>query len=74
MTEDENYLSALLTAMVLACLAIGQELDGTLKKIKTSVAFTLGYRESAPPFFFSGPDRRPVGQCGWLADQLLSLA
>lgn len=39
----------------------GQELDGTLKKIKTSGVFTLGYRESAPPFSFPGPDRRPVG-------------
>jgi ABC-type amino acid transport substrate-binding protein len=39
----------------------GQELDGTLKKIKTSGTFTLGYREGAPPFSFPGPDKRPVG-------------
>jgi len=36
-------------------------LDGTLKKIKDSGTFTLGYIESAPPFSFPGPDKRPVG-------------
>jgi ABC-type amino acid transport substrate-binding protein len=36
-------------------------LDGTLKKIKTSGTFTIGYREAAPPFSFPGPDKRPVG-------------
>lgn len=41
--------------------ALGQDLDGTLKKIKASNTFTLGYLESAPPFSFPGPDRRPVG-------------
>jgi ABC-type amino acid transport substrate-binding protein len=38
-----------------------QELDGTLKRIKTSGTFTLGYRESSPPFSFLGPDQRPRG-------------
>lgn len=52
--------------MILAALAwpgpvAGQGLDGTLKKIKASNTLTLGYRESAPPFSFPGPDRRPVG-------------
>jgi ABC-type amino acid transport substrate-binding protein len=41
--------------------ARGQDLDGTLKKIKTSGTFTIGYREAAPPFSFPGPDKRPVG-------------
>jgi ABC-type amino acid transport substrate-binding protein len=40
---------------------LGQELDGTLKRIKTTGTFTIGYRESAPPFSFMGPDKRPVG-------------
>ena len=40
---------------------MGQELDGTLKKIKASSTLTLGYLESAPPFSFPGPDKRPVG-------------
>ena len=52
--------------IVLAALAwtgavIGQELDGTLKKIKSTATFNLGYRESAPPFSFPGPDKRQVG-------------
>ncbi|HET7006316.1 MAG TPA: amino acid ABC transporter substrate-binding protein [Candidatus Binatia bacterium] len=51
----------ILLALVTAGPALGQELDGTLKKIKTSSTFTLGYLESAPPFSFPGPDRRPVG-------------
>ena len=49
--------------VVLACVtngagsgwpALGQDLDGTLKKIKTSGTFTIGYREAAPPFSFRG--------------------
>jgi len=39
----------------------GQQLDGTLKKIKDSSTFTLGYLTSAPPFSFPGPDKSPVG-------------
>jgi ABC-type amino acid transport substrate-binding protein len=39
----------------------GQELDGTLKKIKTSGTLTIGYRESSPPFSFLGADKRPIG-------------
>jgi ABC-type amino acid transport substrate-binding protein len=41
--------------------ADAQELDGTLKKIKTSGTFTIGYRESSPPFSFLGADKRPIG-------------
>ncbi len=48
-------------AMLVASPAIGQELDGTLKKIGSSGIFTLGYLESAPPFSFPGPDKCPVG-------------
>jgi ABC-type amino acid transport substrate-binding protein len=51
----------LLAALLIASPVMGQELDGTLKKIKTSGTFTLGHREAAPPFSFPGPDRRPVG-------------
>ncbi len=52
---------ALLVVLLSLAPASGQELDGTLKKIKTSSTLTIGYRESAPPFSFPGPDRRPVG-------------
>ncbi len=53
--------SMLVAALILVRPVLGQELDGTLKKIKTSGALNIGYRETAPPFSFPGPDRRPVG-------------
>lgn len=56
----EIFFALLLTVFV-SGVGSAQELDGTLKNIKTSGTFTLGYRESAPPFSFPGPDRRPVG-------------
>jgi glutamate/aspartate transport system substrate-binding protein len=52
---------AFFAVIALGGLALCQELDGTLKKIKDSGTFTLGYLESAPPFSFPGPDKRPVG-------------
>ncbi|HEY2920042.1 MAG TPA: amino acid ABC transporter substrate-binding protein [Candidatus Binatia bacterium] len=61
MIPRKSVSGALLVALVFAGSARGQDLDGTLKKIKASSTFTLGYRESAPPFSFPGPDRRPVG-------------
>ena len=54
-------LGALLLVLTPAGSALGQELDGTLKKVKTSGTLALGYRESSPPFSFLGPDKRPVG-------------
>lgn len=61
MTNIKVVLLGLLMAPVLAGPARGQDLDGTLKKIKTSGTFTIGYRDAAPPFSFPGPDKRPVG-------------
>jgi glutamate/aspartate transport system substrate-binding protein len=61
MTKFMIVLSGLLAALVFADAAPGQTLDGTLKKIKDSSTFTLGYLETAPPFSFPGPDKRPVG-------------
>src|SRR5574342_398166 len=61
MAKMKIIFGVLLTAMVLTRSAIGQELDGTLKKIKESSTFTLGYLTSAPPFSFPGPDKKPVG-------------
>ena len=60
MTNMKIVLGTLL-ALVLTTTAFAQDLDGTLKKIKTSGTFTIGYREAAPPFSFPGPDKRPVG-------------
>ena len=59
--ELKVVLGALLASLVLAGPALGQNLDGTLKKIKTSGTLTIGHRESSPPFSFMGPDKRPVG-------------
>jgi len=41
--------------------AAAQPLDGTLKTIKATSTLNLGYLESAPPFSFTGPDKRPAG-------------
>jgi ABC-type amino acid transport substrate-binding protein len=61
MNQMKIVYGALLAVLTLAVPVAGQDLDGTLKKIKTSGTFTLGYLESAPPFSFPGPDKRPVG-------------
>jgi ABC-type amino acid transport substrate-binding protein len=61
MTNMKILLGAFIAASVLTTTAFAQDLDGTLKKIKTSGIFTIGYREAAPPFSFPGPDKRPVG-------------
>jgi ABC-type amino acid transport substrate-binding protein len=72
MIQTNRVKSVFLAALLIATPAIGQELDGTLKKIKTSGTFTLGYREAAPPFSFPGPDRRPVGYSVELCTQVAS--
>jgi ABC-type amino acid transport substrate-binding protein len=61
MKNTKALFGAFLVVLVLTNAASGQDLDGTLKKIKESSTLTLGYLESAPPFSFPGPDRRPVG-------------
>ena len=61
MTKIKFFSGVWVAALFLAVPAMGQELEGTLKKIKTSSTFTLGHLTSAPPFSFPGPDKRPVG-------------
>jgi len=41
--------------------AEAQQLDGTLKNIKATSTLNLGYLESAPPFSFTGADKKPTG-------------
>lgn len=72
MIQTNRVKSVFFAALLIATPAIGQELDGTLKKIKTTGTFTLGYREAAPPFSFPGPDRRPVGYSIDLCTQIAS--
>jgi ABC-type amino acid transport substrate-binding protein len=61
MREIKIVFATLVGALILAGGVLAQELDGTLKKIKTSGTLTIGYLTSAPPFSFPGPDKRPVG-------------
>jgi glutamate/aspartate transport system substrate-binding protein len=72
MSQIKIGFGGLLMLLTLAGPAIGQELDGTLKKIKESSTFTLGYLTSAPPFSFPGPDKRPVGYSIDLCTQIAS--
>jgi glutamate/aspartate transport system substrate-binding protein len=57
----KTLLSVLLATLTFTVPALAQNLEGTLKKIKTSGVLTLGHLTSAPPFSFSGPDQQPVG-------------
>jgi glutamate/aspartate transport system substrate-binding protein len=50
-----------LLALTLAGPAYGQDLQGTLRKVKETGSLVLGYRESAPPFSFVGSDGQPIG-------------
>jgi len=62
MTNSRLALSMLVATLIAGCsVSAGQVMDGTLDHIKTSSTLNLGYRESAPPFSFPGPDKRPVG-------------
>ena len=48
-------------ALLLALPAAGQELTGTLKKIKDSGSVSIGYRESSIPFSYLNAAKRPIG-------------
>lgn len=56
-----RWLTALAMTAMLAGSASGADLDGTLKKIKSTNTITLGYRESSRPFSFAGDDGKPAG-------------
>ena len=56
-----RWLTVLLASLMLAGPALGAELDGTLKKIKSTGTITLGHRESSRPFSFVGDDGKPAG-------------
>ena len=66
MTRARGVVRGVVLGVVMAVVTHGaaahaQDLDGTLKKIKTSGTFTIAYRESSRPFSFIGPDKRPAG-------------
>src|SRR5881227_4045618 len=54
-------LSMIATAVFAASPALGQELTGTLKKIKDSGAITLGHRDSSIPFSYYDDKQYVVG-------------
>ncbi len=42
--------------------AVGvEQLTGTLKKIRTTGAVTIGFRDASVPFSYVGPGRKPIG-------------
>ena len=54
-------LSMIASAVFAASPALGQELTGTLKKIKDTGAITLGHRESSVPFSYYDDKQQVVG-------------
>ena len=72
MVNSKAAFWTLLITLIMAGPGWSQDLDGTLKKIKAESTLTLGYLESAPPFSFPGPDRRPVGYSIDLCTQVAS--
>jgi glutamate/aspartate transport system substrate-binding protein len=72
MGKVKILLGVWMMPVLLSGAAMGQQLDGTLQKIKESSTFTLGYLTSAPPFSFPGPDKRPVGYSIDLCTQIAS--
>ena len=54
-------LPILLLGLLLGGPARAADLEGTLKKIKTTNTITLGYLESARPFSFTGDDGKAAG-------------
>src|SRR5215469_13189528 len=59
-----SMLAALLSALLLssAAPAVAQQPEDTLARIKRTGVFTVGYRESSPPFsFVTTSDPKPRG-------------
>src|SRR5262244_4337817 len=55
-----RLLTSLLAAVLLATPVLAAEPD-TLQTIKSSNTITLGYREDARPFAYTGDDGKPAG-------------
>ena len=56
--------AAALVAAAIVLPAAAQSPGGTLAKIRDSKTITLGYRETAVPFSFTGEGKQPDGK-GW---------
>src|SRR5262245_37469140 len=57
---NRPLILAALTVLA-ASPAMGQDLQGTLKKISDTKTINIGYRETAVPFSFVGADKQPAG-------------
>jgi len=51
----------LLLSAALIAPAVAQDLTGTLKKVKETGAFTVGFRESSIPFSYLDDKQQPIG-------------
>lgn len=60
MTKARIFLASVVCALICAP-AFGQELTGTLKKIKESGSITLGHRESSIPFSYYDDKQQVIG-------------
>ncbi len=61
MNRYAQVATALLLSAALIAPAGAQELTGTLKKVKETGAFTVGYRESSIPFSYLDDKQQPIG-------------
>ena len=63
---------AIIATMLSGSALAGDDLTGTLKKIKDSGTITLGYREASVPFSYLQADGKPTGYafevCNKIAD------
>jgi glutamate/aspartate transport system substrate-binding protein len=66
--------TALIAPLLVVSSARGQELTGTLKKIKDSKTVTLGYRASSVPFSYLNKLHEPIGYsidlCNAVVDEI----
>jgi ABC-type amino acid transport substrate-binding protein len=56
-----RLLAAVALALLLPGLALAQEAQGALQKIKASGTIAIGFREQSVPFSFLGTDGKPAG-------------
>jgi len=57
----KRSLALLFLAVILPSPVLGQELQGTLKKIKETNTIVIGYPAASRPFSFLGDDGKPAG-------------
>ena len=56
-----RYLVSAIALCAVAAPVAAQELYGTLKKVRESKVFTIGYREASFPFAFYDDQKKPTG-------------